>query len=101
MARILWQSFLDPNRHARYFVRLRERLAELADPDVEFNVIGMSPPDHLFHRLTETRCGLKSIHNAIQAERDGYEAFVIGHFQEPNLDEARSLLDIPVVGFGE
>jgi Asp/Glu/hydantoin racemase len=101
MARIVWQSFLDPERHASYFLRLRERLAELADPAVEFTVVGMTPPDRLFHRLTETRCGLRSVHNAIQAERDGYQAYVIGHFQEPNLEDARSLLDIPVVGFGE
>jgi Asp/Glu/hydantoin racemase len=100
-ARITWQSFLDPDEHANYFIRLRERLAELADPGVEFTVVGMTPPDSLFHRLTETRCGIRLIHNAIQAERDGYHAFVIGHFQEPNLEDARSVLDIPVVGFGE
>ena len=38
---------------------------------------------------------------AVEAERAGYDAFVIGHFQEPGLLEIRGALDIPVIGFGE
>jgi allantoin racemase len=41
------------------------------------------------------------VRNAIEAERNGYAAFVIGHFQEPGLTEARAAVDIPVVGLGE
>jgi Asp/Glu/hydantoin racemase len=41
------------------------------------------------------------IANALAAERDGYDAFVIGHFQEPGLSEARAAVSIPVIGLGE
>jgi Asp/Glu/hydantoin racemase len=41
------------------------------------------------------------IRHAIEAERAGYDAVVIGHFQEPALLEIRGTLDIPVIGLGE
>ena len=39
--------------------------------------------------------------NAVRAEREGYDAFVIGHFQDAGLYEARSVVDIPVLALGE
>ena len=39
--------------------------------------------------------------NAVQAEREGYDAFVVGHFQDAGLYEARAAVDIPVVALGE
>ncbi len=39
--------------------------------------------------------------NAVKAEREGYDAFIIGHFQDAGLYEARSVVDIPVVSLGE
>ena len=42
-----------------------------------------------------------SIRHAMEAERAGYDAFVIGHFQEPGLLEIRGTVDIPVIGLGE
>lgn len=38
---------------------------------------------------------------AVEAERQGYDAFVIGTSQDPGLREARSLVGIPVLGYGE
>lgn len=38
---------------------------------------------------------------AYEAERQGYDAFVIGTSQDPGLREARSLAEIPVLGYGE
>jgi len=43
---------------------------------------------------------LRSVSGA-GSERAGYDAFVIGHFQEPGLAEARSAIGIPVIGLGE
>jgi Asp/Glu/hydantoin racemase len=39
--------------------------------------------------------------NAIAAEQDGCNAFAIGHFQDSGLHEARSAVEIPVLGLGE
>ncbi len=44
---------------------------------------------------------MQTVRNALEAERGGCDAFVIGHFQEPGLLESRGALDIPVVGLGE
>ena len=62
---------------------------------------GLDPPDRFFHPLTEFRCAAQTIRTALQVERQGYDAFVIGHFQEPGLVEIRGALDIPVIGLGE
>ena len=41
------------------------------------------------------------IENAIRAEREGYDAFVVGSFSEPFLREIRSAVDIPVASLAE
>jgi hypothetical protein len=64
-------------------------------------VHGISPPDRHFHPITEFRCAQQTIFAALEAERAGYDAFVIGHFQEPGLTECRGAVDIPVIGLGE
>jgi Asp/Glu/hydantoin racemase len=100
-ARIWYQSFVHPVEQAPYMQRLQALLDSVAAPDVRFEVHGLDPPDHAFHPLTEFRCAAQVIRHALEAEQAGYEAFVIGHFQEPGLIEIRSSVDIPVIGLGE
>ena len=98
----LWyQSFVHPIEQAPYIERLQAALDAAAGPGIRFEVHGLDPPDHLFHPLTEFRCAAQTIRNALEAERAGYDAFIIGHFQEPGLLEIRGALDIPVIGLGE
>jgi allantoin racemase len=99
--RIWYQSFVDPVTAGPYISRLEEHLAKYATDGVHFDVHGMSPPDGHLGALTEFRCAAQTIRNAIQAEKEGYDAFVIGHFQEPGLVESRTAVDIPVIGLGE
>jgi allantoin racemase len=100
-ARIWYQSFVHPTEQAPYIQRLQAFLNSAAAPNMKFEVHGLDPPDRHFHPLTEFRCATQVIRHAIEAERAGYDAFVIGHFQEPGLLEIRGTLDIPVVGLGE
>ena len=100
-ARLWYQSFVHPVEQAPYIERLQALLDAAASPGIRFEVHGLDPPDHLFHPLTEFRCAAQAIRNALEAERAGYDGFVIGHFQEPGLLEIRGALDIPVVGLGE
>jgi allantoin racemase len=100
-ARLWYQSFVHPVEQAPYIKRLQAMLDACASPGVKFEVHGLDPPDHLFHPLTEFRCAAQTIRNALEAERAGYDAFVIGHFQEPGLLEIRGAVDIPVIGLGE
>src|SRR6202171_5972592 len=97
-ARLWYQSFADPITKKRYIDRLQGFLDAAASPGIKFEVHGLDPPDHLFHPLTEFRCAAQTIRNALEAERAGYDAFVLGHFQEPGLLEIRGGVDIPVVG---
>jgi len=100
-ARIWYQSFIHPREQAPYIERLQSQLNAFASPGVRFEVHGLEPPDRFFHPLSEFRCAAQTIRNAIEAERAGYDGFVIGHFQEPGLLETRGSLEIPVIALGE
>jgi allantoin racemase len=99
--RIRWQSFIEPSRHRQYFELLDAQLNSCIGDGTEHEIVGIDPPDTMLHRLTETRCGMRAVANAVAAEADGCDAFLIGHFQDSGLHEARSAVDIPVLGLGE
>src|SRR5260370_21160461 len=99
--RLLWQSFVDAMQNATYFERLSAHLNELALPGTSVELKGIRPSDRDFGRLTEFRCAIQVVENALAAEQDGYDGFVLGHFQAAGLYEARSAVRIPVVGTGE
>ena len=99
--RIWWQSFVDAAQNAPYLARLATYLNAIAAPGTSVHVQALSPPDRDFGRLSELRCAIRAIDNGIAAEQDGFDCFVMGHFQDPGLYELRSALRIPVVGTGE
>ena len=105
--RLCWQSFVDEQSSGDYLALLQSRLQVRAQAAVsggcriEVTVRGMSPPARDWGRVSELRGGVVAVRNAMQAAQEGYDVFVIGHFQEPCLAEARAAVDIPVVGLGE
>lgn len=99
--KIWYQSYVDYENGASYWDRLRPHLAACAAPGTEIEIHGITPYDSYAHPLVEFRCAREMICNAVQAERDGYDAFIVGHFQDAGLYEARSAVDIPVIGMGE
>jgi allantoin racemase len=99
--RIWYQSYVDYENGATYWDRLRAHLADIVDPGTTVDVHGITPHDNYAHSIVEFRCAREVICNAVRAEREGYDAFVIGHFQDAGLYEARSVVDIPVVALGE
>jgi len=99
--RIFWQSFVDFSNNAPYLRGLSDYLNRIAAPGTTVHVEGISPPDRSFGRLAELRCAITAIDNGIAAEEAGYDAYVMGHFQDPSLYELRSALRIPVIGAGE
>lgn len=101
MARIFWQSFVDAEIGRSYLDRLQAYLNDIAAPGTEVTVSGMTPPDRDFGRLSELRCGIQAIGAGIDAEKDGYDCYVMGHFQDPCLYDLRATISIPVVGVGE
>tara|TARA_R110002124_G_scaffold131203_1_gene293327 strand:+ start:19283 stop:20056 length:774 start_codon:yes stop_codon:yes gene_type:complete len=99
--RIWYQSFVDEENGAEYWRHLRAHLAAVADEGTEITVHGITPYDSYAHAIVEMRCAREVVCNAVRAEREGYDAFVIGHFQDTGLHEARAVVDIPVVSLGE
>lgn len=98
--RIWYQSFTDHDETRLYHDRLTEHVNAVARQGTSVEVIGMHPASRR-HRITELRCGLEVVRNAIKAEREGYDAFILGHFQDAGLWEARAAVRIPVIGLGE
>lgn len=99
--KIWWQSFVDASASAPYMARLSEYLNRIASPGTTVHVHGISPPDRSFSRLAEFRCAILAVDNGLEAAAQGYDAFVMGHFQDPGLYELKSAVGIPVVGAGE
>lgn len=99
--RIFWQSFVDANSAGAYLESLQRYLNGIAAQGTTVQVFGMAPPDRDFGRLSELRCGIQAVDAGIGAEDDGYDCFVMGHFQDPCLYDLRATLSIPVVGAGE
>ena len=49
------------------------------------------------HRMHDAQI----LKNILRAEKEGFDAVLIGVLQDPGLHEARSIVDIPVLGYGE
>ena len=82
---------------------------KLYGTDIEVHVQGLaegtygdlSPSDALGNAYLYQRVLSPIIENAIEAERQGYDAFVMGSFSEPFLREMRTAVNIPVVSLTE
>ena len=62
---------------------------------------GRTPTSALGNAFVYHRAVDQIADNAIRAEREGFDAFLIGSFSEPLLREIRSAVDIPVIGILE
>ncbi len=107
--RIQFQSLIEAGRTPEYFAGLRTRAAGIARPGVAVDFIGMpegvygayTPAEVVKYPYMAAFSTQLILENALRAEAEGYDVFAIGSVQDPALEEARSLLRIPVVGYGE
>lgn len=98
----LWyQSYVDYENGKTYWDKLKSHLDSIKSPSTTIDINGITPFDSYAHPLVEFRCAREMICNAVRAEREGYDAFIVGHFQDAGLYEARSVVDIPVISLGE
>jgi allantoin racemase len=75
---------------------------DIAGPETELVGTGFdSGTPHLEYEFYEHLAIHKVIEKTVNAERDGFDAAVIGCFYDPGLREARELVEIPVVGVCE
>jgi Asp/Glu/hydantoin racemase len=86
---------------APYIARVEAHLKAILDPQFTGSFNTTTPPATTTHALTEMRIAANFVRNAVQAEREGYDAVAITHFQDAGLMEAKSAVGIPVLGLGE
>lgn len=99
--RIWFQGATHRSVHSDYIDRLEAYLRSVLDPEFDFRFTGSEPPATTTHALTEFRIAGQMIRHAVEAEREGFDAVAISHFQDAGLAEAKSAVDIPVLGLGE
>jgi allantoin racemase len=107
--RIWHQSMTDLASLETYQSSLEAHAAEVCEPQTSVDIKGM--PNFYTSGITTTDvlgspylyhvAFRRIIDQAIEAERQQYDAFVVGSFSEPFLRELRSIVKIPVVSVGE
>lgn len=108
----IWHQSLIPKTSAseQYYDALREHAAACASEGTQVVLHGY--PEELYpgaltpavvarHRLGERFQANVTVSRALHAEREGYDAFIIATLQDPGLQDARTAVDIPVVGYGQ
>src|SRR3954453_1741835 len=110
MAMRIWHhSFTVLENLPAYAARLQEHFRHVARPDTEVVLHGMHrdtyrtnyPGSDIRHNYFQILLGQQFVLGGIAAEEAGFDAYAIMSIPEPALRETRSLIDIPVVGYGE
>jgi len=107
--RIWYQGFLDLATVPPYRDSLERHAAAILRPGTEVAIHGMppgsftgtSPAEVARHPYTTSLYTEQLVTNVRRAEAEGYDAVAVGIVQNPGLREMRTLVDIPVVGYGE
>lgn len=82
-----------------YLGTTTERLAPLVEPSTTITGIPFdSTIPHLEYGFYEHVATHRIIEQIVEAEKNDYDAAVIGCFYDPGLQEARELVEMPVVG---
>jgi Asp/Glu/hydantoin racemase len=99
--KIWFQGATDKVHMAPYIAKLEAHLKSILEPEFEATFHTTTPPATTTHAITEFRIARNLIRNAVEAEKQGYAAMAITHFQDAGLAEVKSVVDIPVLGLGE
>src|SRR3954468_23007393 len=99
--KIWFQGATDRVHMAPYISKVEAHLKATLDADFSATFHSTTPPATTTHAITEFRIARALIKNAVEAERQGFAAMVITHFQDAGLAEVKSVVDIPVIGLGE
>lgn len=104
--RIWYQSAVEITGASPYRDALARHFERVVEPGTQVDVFGVDPgtwasqqPSQLFGypAIFHAALGPAFLRNAVRAEREGYDAFIVATYIEPYLRELRSAVDIPVV----
>lgn len=107
--RIWHQSFAVLEHQPGYAAALGERVGGIVRPDTEIVFHGQIPGTFstsypgadLEYSFFWWIHGLQWVAAALEAQRQGFDAMVLATIQSPMVQEIRTLVDIPVVGYGD
>lgn len=107
--RIWHQSFTVLSDLAAYDEALRAHFRRVSQPDTVIDMHGMRegtyrtnyPGDDIKYAAMQYLHSLQFMQGAVMAERQGYDAFALSTLPEPGLHAIRTLISIPVIGYGE
>lgn len=107
--RIWHQSFTVLQDLGAYDAALRAHFERVARPGTEIVMHGMVPGTYqtnypgndIRHAVLQHLHSMQFLRAGLQAEDDGFDAFAISTLPDPALRAIRSVLRIPVVGYGE
>lgn len=104
--RICYQSGVETGTAANYVEALKAHFRRVADESTEINFSGVPAGTWQGYQAAQAS-GYPQIFkahgcpafldNAMAAEREGYDAFIVGAFTEPAVREIRSAVEIPVI----
>jgi len=100
----LWyQSLARQAQTLAYGADLRKVIDAVVEPDTAVHIQGLSESAGIgaHYRFLEYHDTREVIYNAIKAEKEGYDAFLIGNITDAGLREARELVNIPVLALSE
>ncbi|MGZ8203934.1 MAG: aspartate/glutamate racemase family protein [Burkholderiales bacterium] len=100
----LWyQSMARQAQAIDYGADLKKVIAMAAEPGTTVHVQGLAEAAGIgaHYRFLEYHDSKEVIYNAIRAEKEGYDAYLIGNITDAGIREARELLNIPVLGLSE
>ncbi len=101
MAKVLYLSMSREEYSPNYFPFLRSYIDQVKSPDTKVDLRGTRVGRIDSYRFFETLDWISILDSVVGAEQDGYDAVAIGNILDPALREARSMVDIPVLGLGE
>lgn len=107
--RIWHQSFTVLEELPSYTERIRAHSKKLLDPGNEFilhgQIAGTFPTNYPGGEVSQNLLfnihGLQWVLAGLQAEQEGFDAYLICTVPDPMLWEIRAMLRIPVIGYGE
>ncbi|MCG7336191.1 aspartate/glutamate racemase family protein [Sporosarcina sp. ACRSM] len=103
MKKILVQSSTNVKKNPVYLEGIQNHAKKVLSPNFTTEIDGVETPyssevHFMSYEFLNNRDILKNI---VEAEKSGYDAVAFHCFLDPILDEARELVDIPVIGMGE
>jgi allantoin racemase len=94
--------FINPIGTDVFDEHMLKTINEIKRPDVEVKVVHLSKgPVHLEYHYYEHLNLDETLKWVRWAEKEGYDAVIIGCFYDPGLREAREIVSIPVLGVAE